>query len=218
MANKKILLARLIGHTFADGNIHKNKKYFIYVNSNKQMQIEVQKIIKEIFGEVSLNIGTSISGTPRYQYSNKVGKYLVNSGAPVGSKVLQETKIPEWIEHGNNKIKSVFLGAIFDDEGYFRDSPNCRQIVFKAAKSLKLKNNLENYMEQLISMLSSFGIKTSGIRRDQIKKTRDGTEMISLRFWITKYENFMRFQKCIKILHPERKEKLTNILLLSPAG
>jgi hypothetical protein len=218
MANKEVLLARLIGHTFADGNIHKNKKYFIYVNSNKQMHIEVQKIVKEIFGNVPLNIGTSISGTPRYQYSNIVGKYLADNGAPVGSKVLQKTKIPNWITNGNKKIKSAFLGAIFDDEGYFRDSPKCRQIVFKAAKSLNLQYNLEDYLLQLISILGSFKIKTSGIRSDQIKKTKDGTEMISLRFWITKYENFKNFRDCIELLHPERKEKLNNILLVSPAG
>lgn len=89
MANKKAMLARLVGHTFADGNIHKNKQYFTYVNSNKQMHIEVQDMITKIFGSVALNIGTSISGTPKYQYSNKVGKYLVEFGAPVGSKVLQ---------------------------------------------------------------------------------------------------------------------------------
>lgn len=218
MANRQTLLARLIGHAFGDGNIHKNKRYFSYINSNKQMQREVENIVRNIFGKVSLCKVTSISGTPIYQYSNKVGKYLADKGAPVGSKVLQEIQIPKWIESGNTNIKSAFLGAVFDDEGYFRDSPKCRQIVFKAAKCLKLKRNLEEYLGQLISILESLNIETSGIRSDQIKKNKGGTEMISLRFWITKSENFHTFQKRIEILHSEKKKKLNNILLLSPAG
>lgn len=97
MANKNALLARLVGHAFADGHIHKTKNYFIYVNSNK------------------------------------VGKQLAKKGAPVGSKVLQAIRIPEWIINGATDIKSAFLSAIYDDEGYFRDTPTSRQIVFKAA-------------------------------------------------------------------------------------
>lgn len=216
MANK-VLLARLIGHSFADGNIHKNKQYFIYVNSNNDLQNEVKSIVNSLFGNVAMNIGTSISGTPRYQYSNKVGKYLVSKGAPKGSKVLQEIHIPEWIKNGKSDIKSAFLGAIFDDEGYFRDSPNCRQIVLKAAKTLHLKKNLEEYLEDLMSMLEAFDIKSSGIRKDQIKKNKDGTEMISLRFWITKKENFQKFRDCVDIRHPERKNKLNNMFSVPPS-
>lgn len=212
MANKTVI-ARLIGHAFADGNIHKNKRYFIYVNSCEKLHEEVHKMVKETFGNVTLNIGTSISGTPRYQYSNIVGKYLANKGAPVGSKVLQEIHIPKWIEKGNANIKSAFLGAVFDDEGYFRSDPNHRSIVFKAAKILTLKKNLEEYLEQLMSMLDSFGIKSSGIRKDQIKKNKDGTEMISLRFWITKNENFQKFQKEVQLIHPERIIKLNKMIL-----
>ena len=211
MANKTASLARLIGHTFADGHIHKNKQYFIYVNSNLQMHKEVQRVVKELFGDVSLNKGTSISGTPRYQYSNRVGRYLASKGAPIGSKVLQKTKIPNWIRNGNPKIKSAFLGAIFDDEGYFRDSSNCRQIVFKAAKSFELRENLEEYLLDIISLLNSLGVKTSGVKSDQIKHNKNGMKMISLRFWITKNENFQAFRNKIQILHPERVAKLENI-------
>ncbi|MBI2075827.1 MAG: LAGLIDADG family homing endonuclease [Candidatus Aenigmarchaeota archaeon] len=161
---------------------------------------------------MSVSKGTSISGTPRYQYSNIVGIGLSKHGAPIGSKVLHEIKVPEWIASGDADIKSAFLGALFDDEGYFRDTPTSRQIVFKAAKSLSLKKNLEEYLRQIISMLDSFDIKTSSIRSDQIKKTKNGTEMISLRFWITKNENFQVFRKHLQLLHPERIEKLNNIL------
>jgi intein/homing endonuclease len=214
MANE-IEIARLVGHVFGDGSIHKSKQYFIYTNSNEKLQQVVQQIIEQVFGKIKFNIGTSISETPRYQYSNIVGKFLANKGAPVGSKIFQPTKIPEWISEGSEEIKSAFLGAIFDDEGNFRDSKNSRQIVFKSAKVKGLKKELEQYLSQIIQMLNDLGIKTSGIKRDQIKKRKDGSEIVSLRFWITGRENFKKFQEKIMLLHPEKIRKLSNMV---PAG
>ena len=214
MANE-MKIARLVGHVFGDGSIHKTKQYFVYTNSNKKLQQIIQQIIKQVFGKMKFNIGKSISGIPRYQYSNIVGKFLAKKGAPVGSKIYQSTKIPEWIYSGNEKIKSAFLGAIFDDEGNFRDSKNSRQIVFKAAKLKDLKEELEQYLLQIIQMLNDLGIKTSEIKHDQIKRRKDGSEIISLRFWITGKENFKRFQQKIMLLHPEKIKKLSN---MAPAG
>lgn len=67
-------------------------------------------------------------------------------------------------------------------------------------------------------MLEEVNIKTSGIRSDQVKKNMDGTDTISLRFWITKKENFHNFAENIELLHPERKQKLDNILSMSRTG
>ena len=214
MANK-ITVARLVGHTFGDASIHKNKKYFIYTNSNEELQRIVFKKVNELFGNITFNIGTSISKTPRYQYSNKVGKFLVENGAPVGSKVLQPTNVPNWILNGSEEIEATFLAAIFDDEGYFRNSEKCRQIVFKSAKELSLKKQLEKYLLQIIKMLQDLQIETSGIKKDQIKKRKDGKEIISLRFWITGKNNFSNFKEKIPILHPEKKLKLLN---MAPTG
>lgn len=211
MANNA-LIARLIGHAFADGHIHKTKRYFIYVNSNKRMHEHVCSMVRQAFGNVTISKGASISGTPRYQYSNIVGIEMSKHGAPVGSKVLNKTRIPDWISYGPADVKSAFLSALFDDEGYFRDTPTSRQIVFKAAKSLALKGNLEEYLQQIISMLDAFGIKTSGIKSDQIKRTKNGTQMISLRFWITSNKNFQMFKEHLQLLHPEKSQKLNNIL------
>lgn len=212
MANRE--LARLVGHVFGDGSIHKNKKYFIYTNSTPELQEAVQKIVERQFGEVKFNEGTSISGTPRLQYSNKVGKELAKWGAPVGSKTLQETEIPLWIRNGTEEIKSSFLGALFDDEGSFRNDAS-KQIVFKSAKEISLKPNLLIYLNQLITLLKDLGINTSEIKGDQIKKRKDGKQIISLRFWITSKENFSKFQNKIFLFHPQ---KIKNLSEMVPAG
>ena len=206
MANKTI--ARLIGHAFGDGSIHHKKLYFIYTNSNHGMQLNVKKLVTSQFGRVPLNRGTAISGTPRYQYSNRIGKILSSFGAPVGSKVLNRTRVPDWIISGPRGIKAAYLAALYDDEGYFRDSPNSRQIVFKAAKASHLRGNLMKYLETLRKLLREFSIETSQIKTDQIKKRDDGIEMTSLRFWITSHKNFVLFSKSIPLLHKEKKRRL----------
>jgi intein/homing endonuclease len=210
MANNTI--ARLVGHAFGDGSIHNKKQYFIYTNSDENLQQNVKKLVKSSFGIVSLNQGTAISGTPRYQYSNKVGRVLVSFGAPIGSKVLNFTQIPKWIKNGSRSSKAAFLAALYDDEGYFRDSRNCRQIVFKAAKIYHLRTNLTAYLEDVRKLLYEFGIESSEIKFDQIKKREDGKKMISLRFWITGRNNFALFRKSIPLFHKEKRRKLLKMV------
>ncbi len=184
------------------------KRYFIYTNSNRLLQENVRKCIYTLLGDVKFSVGTSIGGTPRYQFSNNVGKYLENQGAPVGSNVLQKTEVPNWIMEGNDKIKSAFLGALFDDDGGFR-ADDCKQICFKLSKDSSLSNELEVFLEQIMSLLNDLKIETSGIRNDRVYvRPSDKRNMTSLRFWITGRKNFSFFQKNVNILHPEKKEKL----------
>ncbi len=213
MANKKHLTSRLLGHVFGDGSIHKNKKYFIYTNATSELQSEVNKTIIGLLGKVPFNIGTSIAGTPRYQYSNKVGKFLLKKGAPLGSKIMQKTSVPKWILDGNEKIQTIFLGALFDDDGYFRDSAKCRQIVLKTAKVSYLEDSLRDYLAQIIQMLGNLGISTSDIKSDQLKTRKDGCEIVSLRFWITGKNNIMKFHEKIQLSHPSKKVKFDDLFL-----
>ena len=172
------------------------------------------ELIQKQFGKVSQNIGTSISETPRTQFSNRVGRELVKLGAPRGSKIFQKTKVPNWILKGSKEIKSSFLAALFDDEGNFRNDAS-RQIAFKAAKEISQQKYLKRYLEQLTKMLNELGIKTSGIKNDQIKKRVNGTKIVSLRFWITGRVNFLAFKEIIPIRHPD---KLRNLNEMASAG
>lgn len=212
MANED--LARLVGHAFGDGSIHKKKQYFIYTNSNTKLHRNVTNLVQKQFGKVSQNVGTSISGTPRKQFSNKIGKELVKLGAPRGSKIFQETKVPSWILNGSKLVKSSFLAALFDDEGSFRKDAS-KQITFKAAKEISRRGQLKQYLEQLTKMLSELGVKTSEIKKDQIKKRRDDAEIVSLRFWITGRVNFLAFKEIIPLRHPD---KLRNLNEMASAG
>ncbi len=213
MANNLDLTSRLLGHAFGDGSIHGSKRYFIYTNATPELQTEVKDIVMRLFGKVSLNIATSIAGTPRYQYSNKVGYALCKRGAIAGSRVLQKTLLPEWICNGNDKVKASFLGALFDDDGYLRDSKNSKAIVLKATKIHYLEDNLRDYLNQIREMLEILGICASEIKFDQLKSRKDGCEMLSLRFWISGKENILRFKEQIPLSHPSKKVKFDNLFI-----
>jgi intein/homing endonuclease len=165
-------------------------------------------MVKRVFGNVKCNINTSVGGTPRYQYSNACGKSLSEHGAPVGAKIRQPTRVPRWITSGKEGERVAFTSALFDDEGGFRDSKGAQQIVFKSAKVVELKNDLVQYLSQVRKMLRSLGIRTSEIRPDQEKTKKDGTKIVSLRFWITGKENFRRFREKIILFHPDKRMKL----------
>jgi intein/homing endonuclease len=214
MANN-VDVARLVGHAFGDGSIHNKKHYFVYTNSNETLQKRVRAVVRRVFGNVKYNIGTSVGGTPRYQYSNACGKFLSQHGAPVGAKIRQPARVPRWITSGEEGVKIAFVSALFDDEGGFRDSSDAAQIVFKSAKTVELKKDLVRYLSQIRKILRSLGIRTSEIRPDQEKTKKDGTKIVSLRFWITGRENFRRFRKKIILFHPQKRMKL---LRMTPIG
>jgi hypothetical protein len=204
-------IARLIGHAFGDGSIHQ-KHYFIYTNTCDALHQYVKQTVIKNFGNVKYNVNTAISGTPRYQYSNVVGKFLVKRGAPVGSKTMQQTPVPDWIYNGSREVMCSYLSSLFDDEGAFRNEKNANQIVFKAAKMLYLKSDLEVYMSQLTDMLKILGIRTSSIKSDQIKFRQNGEKVVSLRFWITSKDNFEAFKNIILLMHPDKRVKLSDMI------
>ena len=48
-------IARLVGHAFGDGYIHKTKYYFVYTNSSAILHNYVRQLISDIFGDVKFN-------------------------------------------------------------------------------------------------------------------------------------------------------------------
>ena len=209
MANEK--KARLVGHAFGDGNIHRRKFYFIYTNSNQQLHRFISQIIYTEFGNSKTVKRKSGKGIPQLQFSAKIGREIAKLGGVIGSKIHQPIKVPEWIKNGNEKIKANFLAAIFDDEGYFRDTKGCKQIVLKFSKIHELEKNLNEFLEEIRQMLLELDIKVSEIKNDQVKQNKRGEIVISKRIWITGKDNFLKFKEKIPIIHPEKVKKLSRL-------
>ena len=204
-------IARLIGHTFGDGYIHKEKFYFIYTNSNQKLLEFVSEIIEKEFGNLKVIKRKSGKNVPQLQFPAKIGRKISELGGIVGSKVHQSIRIPNWIKNGSEKIKTSFLAAIFDDEGYFRDTKGCKQIVIKFSKAYELENNLNEFLEDIREMLLQLDIKVSVIKNDQIKQNKKGKIIISKRIWVTGRNNFLKFREKIPLIHPEKIEKLLRL-------
>ena len=209
MANERI--ARLVGHAFGDGYIHTTKFYLIYTNSNNSLHEYVTYLVSEEFGKFYVCERKSGKGVRQQQFSAKVGRALHSHGAPKGSKIHQNLSIPNWIRTGSENVKTSFLSAVFDDDGYFRDERNCMQIVLKHAKIKSLENSLINYLQEISQLFDDLGIRTSAVKHDQEKTKLNKETTISKRIWITDKVNFQRFRELIPIQHPEKQLKLTNM-------
>ena len=209
MANAS--LARLVGHAFGDGNIHKYKFYFIYTNSNEKLRKMITNIIEKEFKKFKITKRKSGKGIPQLQFSVKIGRKIIELGGIAGSKVRQITKIPVWIKNGDNKIKANFLAAILDDEGYFRDTKGSKQIVLKFSKIQHLENNLDNFLQEIRQLFLDLNIRISEVKKDQIKSNKRREIIVSKRIWITGRENFIRFREKIPIAHPDKLNKLSNL-------
>lgn len=197
------LVARLVGHVFGDGYIHVRKHYFVYVNFERLLLEKVRDYVTTLFGDVPLNVGTSIGGVRRYQFSSAVGRALSEYGAPVGSKIRSSTPVPLWIMNGSEEDIKEFLSAIIDDEASFRKY----DITVKAEKLIIMKDELVKYLEGIRKLLGTLGIKASKPHKDQVKTKANGEKVISMRIWITGREN-LRKTKYLNIIHPLKRKIL----------
>ncbi len=211
MANERI--ARLVGHAFSDGYIHTTKFYFIYTNSSSVLHEYVNRMISEEFGDFDVCQRESGKGVRQQQFSAKVGRILYSHGAPKGSKIHQSLSVPTWIRTGTEKLKSSFLSAVIDDDGYVRDERDCMQIVLKHAKIKPLEDSLIRYLQEIAQMLESLSVQISEVKHDQEKIKRNNETVVSKRIWITGKVNFRRFRELIPIRHPEKQIKLANMCI-----
>lgn len=197
-------LASLIGHALGDGHIAKTT--FDYTNKNKGLIEEVEAHCKNLF-QIK---GRIIYRRDAYEifFPLVVAKLLFLCGAPKGRKTTQQIHLPNWIVYGSHEIKSSFLRALFDDEGWVGVTPGNFTIGFAQNKKEDLIGNHRKYMEQIKSMVQEFGIKTSGIFKIPQKNNS-----IQLGFKIIGRGNIERFLHGIGFTHKEKQDKASKILI-----
>ena len=203
--------ARLLGHSFGDGYIHRAKAYFVYTNSSRELLDGVKESVAREIGKVSTCLRTSICGTPKIQFSPIVGRKLQSLGALQGSKTRQETVIPSTITKGNKTTIADFLGALCDDEANVRTDSGSKQIALKSAKIASLEVELEAYLNQIKEMFDSIGITCSDPKSDRTY-VRGGVTKISKRIWITGSTNFATFARNIVLKHSHKQARLHALL------
>ena len=99
-------LALLLAKTMGDGGISSDLR-FHYTNKEYTLITEVIETVSKCIGETDFKIWQR-RGLYEFKFPSVVGFVLALSGSPVGIKVNNSFKIPDWILNGDNEIKSYF--------------------------------------------------------------------------------------------------------------
>ncbi len=203
-------LALIIGFSMCDGSINRrlNKTRFFFRRKRDAQLFE--KDFQDLFPLETFKIAPSSVGNSYFAEALKsslLSKLLYYLGAPKGNKVFQPFLIPNWIYHGPNEIKRVFLSTVIGNEG-LAPSNNRWRIQFVLSKSKEHVSNLIEFLNQIRAMLFHFGITTSHI---QLRK-QNGRQFHG-RFYIKGKKNLRKFYKQFRFLYASEKQEVLDDLI-----
>lgn len=207
---KILLLARLMGALFSDGNLYEDEK-----NNYREISFAVgqtedrDNIVRDIE-----EFGFSTHASYRESLGQIAGRTFINKGfrvkclstalwllfkslgTPVGSKTDTIYNLPDWIVNAKKPIKKEFLAGYMGGDGprvsirlqgrkdkQSYNKLNINDLEFHKKKNL-VKNGLE-FAEKLSFMLGEFGVKATKIFKEEEKYLRkDGsrTAIIHMKF------------------------------------
>lgn len=194
-------LASLVGHAIGDGYVSTER--FKYVSKTKELVHEVKGFIHEIFGtEGSDFIDREIYY--RVEFPGIVSRLLHLTGVPLGRKVTQEFKVPEWIKSGSKEIKSAFVKALFDDEGSFILGKKQQFISISMYKRKDLVDNHKEFLGDVRRILLELCIEPGKVF---FMKEIRGTKEFG--FGIYRKHSLMMFANQIGFTHQIKSDRLT---------
>ena len=218
-------LAYLFGWGFGDGGLSSEFGYYFVCGKKhdllkiKEYLIEqipkIQVVIEENDGHslITLHNGTKreiigINSWILYIRDSSFCKLLYAFGLTKGRKVLQETRIPDWIMNGEKEVKKAFLNAIFEGElqqhkvqyNVKRNKTDICPISFGMNKVEEYRNNLIDFFNDIRKLLNEFDIKTTEIEAFKPSVIRkDNKKTYFTRFHISiSASNTIAFSKVIE--------------------
>lgn len=206
-------LAHLMGNCFGDGSISMKKREFDYVNKDVGLILKTKESVKSVFNSQPTHFKKQKDGTYKIAFSNLVGEILLRYGAPRGSKVFLDTKIPPWILNGNNEIKKAFLISIFDDDGsvlYSKKYP-AKNVNLHLTRVKRRAASLNKLLCDIKLLLTSFDISSNGPYTAR-KYSVDGEERLVMGIFISDYRNMHCFYKKIGFRSSIKMKRLVRCL------
>src|SRR3989344_5538447 len=204
-----LIIARLIGALFSDGNLYKNKENNLReISFTLGQNKDVEDVIKDLsalgFEKVHVSERTSendINGRIFTTHTFRVkclstSLYLLLSllGVPEGNKTNNKYNVPDWIKNGELAIQQEFLSGYLGGDGprisvkvlprkgrnpY--NSVNINDIEFR--KNTSLIDSGLSFAEEISGMLLNFGIKTGEIfyeANNYLRKDNTRTNIIHI--------------------------------------
>lgn len=182
---ESVQLYRVVAHVLGDGSASKNKVPY-YCNTCKELREQFKEDLK-YFGDIKT-------------YDRKLTVPIVCFQKPLTDilsyilsiSFINKEKVPERLFNANLEFKSVFLQALFDDEG---------TISTNLAISMKSKNIIKD----IKNLLLNIDIKTGkiGLKPKTVKRFGGDNYTLSI---ISKSIN--KFKELIDFSHPEKHKNL----------
>ncbi len=183
----------LAGHIIGDGGIFDLNGTFVahYSNKSRFLINQFKNYILDSFGDIEI-----------YEYYDKrKNAYRLTAPSIIGlilSIFLEQQHgdskhIPEFIISSNKLYKTVFLRALFDDEGSI------------SGRAINISMSNKEVIIKIKKMLEEFCIKPGKIYETDKNRT-------NYRINITGQHDLARFSKQIGFSHPKKKEKLITLL------
>ena len=180
MDNKDIK-AMLFGYMIGDGWISKgkNSKGIMVYQSGFSGDICSLKIIKDdlikCFGNIGkAKISSNQTFSPKYNISGTTNKFsctqnvtkeFIKLGMPTGRRVEKEFLLPDWIVNGSYDIKKNFISGLYSAEGTTPqmqiNDRTLKPLTLCLTKRIELKENLIEFMNQVIKIINDLGIDCS---------------------------------------------------------
>ena len=226
--DKECIEARLLGHLFGDGWASQKQQSLGF--SGKVDPNDLNKIKQDLssLGLKSTNIFSRktssqitdnknnkiiVNGTSHsIQASYNAFRYFDKLGIIKGSKIIQQSNIPEWIKKSNNKTKVEFLAALMGSDGQRITKAGNAKGDFNAIRwSFNKLESLEkeawHYAYEIKELFESVGIKTSSVAKRPGNIRKDGQKTIKIVLTLEKnINNTIRFLELIGYRYCSNKE------------
>ncbi len=225
--DKKLIIARLIGHIYGDGYLSTNK---IVGFSGKGHEEDLKKIKEDLgfLGFSSSNIYTRITRSSIKDASGKIIKvigisqelkastlswnFFKDLGLPIGEKAKSATIIPEWIMNSSKEEKAEFLGALMGSDGYGLSKAKNSKLDFNAIrisfnKIEKLEKESWKFASQICQLFNDLDIKVSSVKKKPGNIRVDSNKSIKIMITLSKsIDNTLRFINNIGFKYCKLKE------------
>lgn len=190
------ILFKILGHVTGDGYIEMNKGSPLVGYTNQRIELieQFKENIEEVFGNIEPYERVTKGDTYNIRYPGIVGIILSNLLGSLPSR----SDIASLISQFDEQSKSLFLRALFDDEGYVS--------IRKYQIGIDMTN--KEVIETIKKLLLEFNIETGKISEKVRKIPRKPIYAVR----ISGRKNLNLFTRIIGFDHPLKRDKIQVLL------
>jgi hypothetical protein len=111
-----VLMARLFAIVASDGSIDTDYRVFYYENNKSRRKI-VKLMLQQVGRVTTPIIRNRDKSEGGFKIPNIIGRLLAGLGMPIGDKVLQGVRLPDFIVYGTPVIQRAYLAELIPEEG-----------------------------------------------------------------------------------------------------